>query len=149
MEVDQTLNSLMVSLFNDVLDIEENSLITEEFKDISVTDMHVIDAIDVDEPKTSSAVARKLDVTMGTLTKAIDGLTEKGYVNRKRSTEDKRVVLLSLTERGIAAYEHHAKFHRDMVRAAIRQLSKEEREILMKTLEDLVKYLQTLGANKQ
>lgn len=149
MDIDQTLNTLLVSLFYDVLDIEESSLITEEFKDITVTDMHVIEAIDINEPKPSSAVARKLEVTMGTLTKAIDGLTEKGYVNRERSTEDKRVVLLSLTPKGEAAYEHHAKFHRDMIAAVVGQLDQEEREVLTKSLEDLVKYLKKVGESKK
>ena len=95
------------------------SLITEEFNDISVNDMHVIEAIGLEEPQASSVVARRLDITMGTLTKAIDGLNDKGYVNRVRSEQDKRVVLLSLTEKGMAAFHHHAMFHRDMIQALI------------------------------
>lgn len=144
MNLDQTLNALLVSLFYDVLDIEEKSLITEEFKDITVNDMHVIEAIGLEEPQPSSVVARRLDVTMGTLTKAIDGLSDKGYVYRERSTQDKRVVLLSLTEKGEKAFRHHATFHSNMIQAVIAQLNEEEREILTKTLEDLMKYLRNL-----
>lgn len=149
MSLDQTLNTLLVSLFHDILDIEEESLITEEYKDISVNDMHVIEAIGIEEPSPSSIVAKKLDITMGTLTKAIDGLTNKKYVNRERSTEDKRVVLLSLTEKGIAAYHHHALFHRNMIKAVMGQLDEEERVILTKSLEDLIMYLKTLGEGKR
>ena len=39
-----------------------------------------------------TAVAKLMDVTTGTLTKAMDGLTEKGYAVRERSKQDKRVV---------------------------------------------------------
>ena len=81
---------------------------------------------------------------MGTLTKAIDGLNEKGYVNRERSLQDKRVVLLSLTEKGEAAYHHHAMFHRNMIQALISQIDQEEKEILTKTLEDLMNFLKNL-----
>ncbi len=144
MNLDQTLNTLLVSLFNDVMDIEEKSLITEEFKDITVNDMHVIESIGIEKPQPSSAVARRLDVTMGTLTKSVDGLSDKGYVYRTRSTQDKRVVLLSLTEKGVKAYHHHAAFHSNMIRAVIAQLNEEEREILTRTLEDLMKYLRNL-----
>lgn len=144
MNLDQTLNTLLVSLFHDILDIEEKSLIVDEFKDISVNDMHVIEAIGVENPLPSSVVAKSLDVTMGTLTKAIDGLSDKGYVNRERSTQDKRVVLLSLTEKGEKAFDHHAEFHRNMIKSVISQLSLEEREILGKTLEDLTKFLRSL-----
>ena len=146
--LDQTLNTLLVSLFHDILDIEEDSLITDEFSDITVNDMHVIEAIGIEEPRSSSAVAKKLDITMGTLTKSIDGLTNKQYVLRERSTEDKRVVLLSLTEKGIAAFHHHAAFHSNMIKAVMGQLDDEERIILTKTLEDLIKYLKTFGDGK-
>ena len=144
MNLDQTLNTLLVSLFHDILDIEEKSLIVDEFSDITVNDMHVIEAIGMEEKRPSSVVAKSLDVTMGTLTKAIDGLNEKGYVNRERSTQDKRVVLLSLTEKGEKAFDHHAEFHRNMIKSVIAQLSLEEREILGETLEDLTKFLRSL-----
>lgn len=144
MNLDQTLNTLLVSLFHDILDIEEKSLITEEFKDISVNDMHVIEAIGMEDPQASSVVARRLDITMGTLTKAIDGLNDKGYVDRVRSKQDKRVVLLSLTKRGEAAFHHHAMFHRDMIQALISQIDQDEKEVLMKTLENLMNFLKNI-----
>lgn len=149
MSLDNTLNTLLVSLFYDIMDIEEQSLITEEFKDISVNDMHIIEAIGMDEPKPSSVVAKKMDITMGTLTKAIDGLTSKNYVNRERSQEDKRVVLLSLADKGKAAFHHHAEFHRNMIKAVMAQLDQEEMEILTKSLEDLTRYLKSLGEGKR
>ena len=100
MDVKKTLNSLLVTAFQDVLDIEEKTLITGEFTDITMNDMHVIEAIGDGEPKTSSTVAKQLSVTMGTLTKAIDRLTKNNYVLRERSETDKRLVLLSLKEKG-------------------------------------------------
>ena len=42
-------------------------------------------------------------------------ITRKGYVNRIRSEEDKRVVKLSLTDKGRSAYYHHEQFHRHMI----------------------------------
>ena len=36
MDTFAALNSILVKLFNDILNIEEKALITEEFKDISV-----------------------------------------------------------------------------------------------------------------
>ena len=42
------LNELLVKLFNNVMDIEEKAVITEEFKDITNNDMHIIEAIGID-----------------------------------------------------------------------------------------------------
>ena len=84
MDIFESLNSVLVDLFNDILNIEERALITEEFKDISVTDMHIIEAIGIEEPRTMSTISKSLGVTMGTLTVGINGLVKKGYVIRKR-----------------------------------------------------------------
>lgn len=73
---DEVLNELLVKLFKDIVEIEEKCLITREFKDISVNDMHVIEAVGIKEPKSMSTVAKLLNVTTGTLTKAMDGLVE-------------------------------------------------------------------------
>ena len=51
------LNELLVKLFNNVMDIEEKAVITEEFKDITNNDMHIIEAIGIDEPQGMSAVS--------------------------------------------------------------------------------------------
>ena len=98
MTTDETLNELLVRLFKDIMEIEGKCLVTEEFKDLSYNDFHVIEAIGVNEPKTMTTVAKLMGVTTGTLTKAMDGLTRKGYVIRERSTQDKRVVWVYLTD---------------------------------------------------
>lgn len=95
-----TLNEVLVRLFNDIMDIEQKAIITPEFKDITNNDMHVIDAIGVGTPKNMSTIARELSVTVGTLTIAMNSLVKKGYVMRERSNEDRRVVYISLSEKG-------------------------------------------------
>ena len=98
MEKEELLNELLVMLFNEVLDMEHKALINGSFKEISINDMHIIDAIGIQEARNMSAVAKTMSVTVGTLTTAINNLVKKGYVSRIRSAEDKRVVLLSLTQ---------------------------------------------------
>lgn len=139
MDIYESLNSILVTLFNDIMNIEEKALITDEFKDISVTDMHIIEAIGIEEPRTMSTISKSLGVTMGTLTVGINGLVKKGYVTRKRGEKDRRIVYASLTDKGIAAYRHHENFHKDMIENITKDLTKEEAEVLTKTfirLED-------------
>ena len=38
---------------------------------------------------------------------SVNNLVKKGYIQRMRSQEDRRVVLISLTEQGKKAYYHH------------------------------------------
>ena len=96
----EAINDVLVNLFNEILDLEERALITGEYKNISVNDMHIINAVGIREQKNMSTVARELNVTVGTLTIAVNNLVKKGYIQRMRSQEDRRVVLISLTEQG-------------------------------------------------
>ena len=139
-----TFNEVLVKLFKDIMNIEEKAIITEEFKDISNNDMHIIEGIGVNEPKNMSQVAKALSVTVGTLTIAMNSLVKKGYVTRVRSEKDRRVVLLSLSEKGKEAYNHHKEFHRKMVESTIERLSGEEKEVLVKALQNLYQYFQEL-----
>lgn len=135
-----TIEDLLVNLFNDIMRIEEKAVITHEFKDISNNDMHIIDAIGIGTPKNMSTIAKSLGVTVGTLTIAINALVKKNYTHRMRSEIDRRVVLISLTEKGKKAYAHHKAFHKDMVDATVEGLLEEEKVLLTESLSRLAKF---------
>ena len=117
MDTYNQLNEVLVHLFNHTLKIEEESLIKDEFKDISMNDMHIIEAVGDGEPKNMSSIARIVGVTVGTLTIAMNNLVKKGYVIRTRSEKDRRVVLISLADKGKKAFRRHEEFHLQMVQA--------------------------------
>lgn len=132
-----TFNDVLVNLFNEIMDIEARAIITPEFKDITNNDMHVIEAVGIGEPRNMSAVAKLLSVTVGTLTIAVNNLVKKGYIERVRSKEDRRVVLVSLTEKGKKAYQHHKSFHEEMVQSLLKGLSDQEISTLVTALTNL------------
>ena len=142
MEAYKTLDTVLVKLFNDIMDIEEKAIITEEYKDISNNDMHIIAAVGEHGAKSMSAVAKIQKVTVGTLTIAVNSLVKKGYITRVRSEEDRRVVLVSLTEKGKKAFRHHEKFHEDMIQATLKDLSPDETKVLVKALTNLCGFFQ-------
>ena len=143
MESFEALNEVMVSLFREINEVEERSIITQEFGDITNNDMHVIDAIGIGEPKNMSAIARELSVTMGTLTIAMNSLVKKGYVIRQRGKADRRVVYISLSEKGTKAYHRHKDFHERMVKSAVKELTEEELKALIKALRSLRSWMKS------
>ena len=136
----ETINDILVHLFNEIWELEEKAIITEEFKDITNNDMHIIEAIGLGEGSPMSASAKKMNVTAGTLTTSMNSLVNKKYAVRERSEEDRRVVYIKLTEKGKKAYEHHAQFHHQMTEAVIKKLNEEEIPVLLKTLEGLSEF---------
>ena len=142
MTTDETLNELLVRLFKNIMEIEGKCLVTEEFSDISYNDFHIIEAIGMEEPKSMTTIAKLMQITTGTLTRAIDALTAKGYVVRERSKQDKRVVWVNLTAKGKKAYAHHEKFHRDMIAHMRGGLTEQETPILIYALAKLGDYIE-------
>lgn len=136
------VNDYLVTIFNDVLMIEERTLQSSRFKDISIKEMHTIEAIGMYQKNTTSEVAKKLGVTVGTLTVSVNNLVRKGYVERVRSDQDRRVVKLGLTQKGRLLYRLHDKFHRDMVRETIAEMNDQEKDILMQGLKNLHGFLE-------
>mgnify|MGYP002299541728 CR=1 FL=1 len=143
----ETLNELLVTLFRDVMDIEQKVIITPEFKDITNNDMHVINAIGIGTTKNMSSIAKELSVTVGTLTISMNSLVKKGYVIRERGKEDRRVVYISLSEKGLRAYRHHEEFHRQMIEAVLENLTEDETESLVKALAKLERWFRRTEEN--
>lgn len=140
MDTYSELNETLVHLFNDILDMEEKILINDEYKDISNNDLHNIEAVGLGPGRTMSEIAEKRHVTAGTLTAAMNNLVKKGYVVRERSEEDRRVVYIRLTEKGEKAYQHHAHFHMQMVKAAVAKWKEEDVQALIQSLKNLEKF---------
>lgn len=142
MDAYKSINYLMVHLFNDILKLEENAVITEEFKDLTNNDMHIIEAVGLGEGSNMSMIARKLGITVGSLTTSMNSLVNKKYVVRERSEADRRIVYIRLTPKGEKAYRHHEEFHKKMVESVVEKLSEEEVKALSKALDGLVEFFQ-------
>ncbi len=135
--ISKVLNDLFVEVFNDILQIEEKALKEEGLDNLSVKEVHALEAIAEVENPTMSIVAKKLRVTVGTLTTAVNTLVKKGYVQRVDCKDDRRVVNLQLTQEGKEAYDVHREFHNVFVNYTIEALSDEEKRTLASTLQKM------------
>lgn len=136
-----TLNRLISCAFNDISRAEQNAIHAGGMTDVSVNEAHTVDAIGYYVPKTMSEVASKLEITMGTLTVAINHLVKKGYVKKEKNPKDRRVFMLSLTDKGKNLYKVHQSFHFDLVKNLILDLSDYEADMFIEALSSLNKYL--------
>ena len=66
-------------------------------------------------------------VTLGTVTTSLNNLERKGYIERIRSDQDRRVVYLHLTKKGRLVHRLHKRFHKAMVEKIIDGMSPEEK----------------------
>ncbi|HIV24611.1 MAG TPA: winged helix DNA-binding protein [Candidatus Scatomonas pullistercoris] len=144
MSARETINGVLVYLFNEIWELEEQAIITEEFKDITNNDMHVIEAVGL-EGNNMSAIAKKLNITMGSLSTAMNSLVKKHYAERNRSERDRRVVNIRLTAKGRKAYASHREFHDRMTDAVLAHLNEEQVKVLAQALENLTDFFKNYG----
>ncbi|HEL2738538.1 TPA: MarR family transcriptional regulator [Streptococcus suis] len=141
---DSKINEYLTAIFNNVLVIQENSLRKSRFNDISIKEMHTIDEIGDKKGATPSDIARALMVTLGTVTTSLNNLERKGYIERVRSTKDRRVVHLYLTKKGRLVYRLHQRFHNEMVKQITDGMDEAEFQVMKKGLYKLYNFLEDL-----
>lgn len=145
-QTEKKINYILVNLINEIWDLEARAIITDKFKDITNKDMHIIEAVGLGAGNNVSSIARKLNVTVGTLSSAINSLDHKQYVERYRSEKDRRVVFVRLTDKGVEAYRHHENYHHQMTMAIKSKISEEELPVLFKMLDGLTEFFKGYSA---
>ncbi|GAA4405166.1 MarR family transcriptional regulator [Advenella faeciporci] len=67
---------------------------------LTATQWHPIAIIGLSKADTPACVARIAEVDTGAMTRTLDRLEAKGFLTRQRSEQDRRVIKLTLTEKG-------------------------------------------------
>ncbi len=79
-----------------------------------------------------SGIAKHLDITLSSASKLIDGLVDRGWVQRAESSDDRRKTLLSLSQAGKEVIEEHHKAKLKYFTELLKDLSDEDCIILNK-----------------
>jgi DNA-binding MarR family transcriptional regulator len=94
------------------------------------------------EATTLGSLADELNCSRGNLTGVADRLERDGWLVRERSTEDRRVVNIRLTEKGNKVWDIKKEVAKEMAEIA-KIWSSDERSLLFRTLEKLYGELKT------
>lgn len=95
--------------------IEEKTMDTKVIQDLTIGELHVIEMVDQNNNKPMSLIAKKLKVTVGSLTICINRLVQKGYLLRIRHEMDHRIILVSTTQKAKKVLKEHDKFHENIL----------------------------------
>ncbi len=82
-----------------------------------------------------SYLADKLEVKPSAITVMIDRLVQNGYVHRRHDEQDRRAVLLSVTERGAEVLEEAKKKSREVLKRQLSVLTEQELEAMITIME--------------
>ena len=140
---EEQLNAVIVDTYRSILKVEETILKRSDKIDLSINEMHMLEAVGKgkNRRRTISELAEELNITLPSVTVAINKLMKKGYVEKVRGEEDGRIVYVSLTRMGKKIDSVHRYFHESMVRSIIRDMTEEEQQILYKGVMKLDQFL--------
>ena len=147
-ETREALNRFLVDVFHSVLRMEERRLRQMGYADLSISEMHVIEAACLLQPQrrnTAKGLAGNLGITPGSLTTAVNVLEQKGYLLRSQDPGDRRRIHIIPTPRGLEAECSHRQIHEHMIDGVMAGLRKEEADILVQALEGIARFFHQKG----
>ena len=112
----------------------ERSIVT---LDMCISDFGVLEVLLHKGPQSVSEIGRRVDLTSGSITTAIDRLETRGLVARAAHASDRRARVVHLTPDGKARITHVFATHKQAMDRAAHGLSKAERGTLIELLKKL------------
>jgi DNA-binding MarR family transcriptional regulator len=104
---------------------------------VSMSNLHVMSMLERHGELSMSGIAEALDVSLSNATGLVDRMEERGLVERARVPDDRRVVLVRLTDAGRSALEEIEVFRDEAVGRIVDQLDERQLTRLATTLADL------------
>ncbi len=143
----KTVTQLMMQFYRIINKINELEKTPYDFgvgEKLYPSEIHTIQAIGNNSGINVTELSKRLGITKGGVSQMISKLKERGFINKVRSMENDKEVLLILTPKGKNAYNGHEKFHSDMYLDFINymdDISQEQIDVFIKILEKVDFYV--------
>jgi MarR family 2-MHQ and catechol resistance regulon transcriptional repressor len=108
-----------------------------ESSDSCLSDFAVTEMLLHKGPQPVNEIGRRIDLTSGAITTAVDRLESRGLVTREAHHTDRRARIVRLTPRGRAQAANAFAAHKTAMDSAANALSKTERATLIRLLKKL------------
>lgn len=143
----KNLNKVLTSLYQDIK-IEEEKFLKKRHINLTLSEIHTLDAINNSLDKSITGLASSLKITPGTFSVCVDKLIKKGYIKRVNDDFDKRKVLIDITSKSIPVLESHSYFHEKLLSYSLKELNIDINE-LTKSLGKIENYLEKIGEENE
>ena len=104
-------------------------------KGFSLPQVHTVEILGLNGPMRMKELAQKIGITTGTLTVQVDKMVDAGLVIRTPHANDRRSILIELTDSGCAMFKEHDKLHRQLTQDLTSKFSAAETAQLLEFFE--------------
>jgi DNA-binding MarR family transcriptional regulator len=116
-----------------------NALVVELLQDMTITTMHVLDAIGQLEPVNGITISEQFRIPKGTVSKITRRLLAKNLISSESLPRNKKEILFRLTPLGRELFQVHRAFDKQMERGFmqfLRRYNANELRLLVRVLHD-------------
>lgn len=138
--LEEVLLEILSKTYSKIIYNEEKVLKEMMGETLSIKEFHTLEVIYsamTTKSNTAGTIASRLGITLGTCTTNIDRLIAKGLVHKVKNDNDRRVVYIELTEKGVQIHFKHISLHKKIISNALSKLSMSEKVSLMNTIEKM------------
>ncbi|AKB36925.1 Transcriptional regulator, MarR family [Methanosarcina siciliae C2J] len=135
------------ALDNLIFDQAFQKKIAGKFRELSKNQPAVIKIIGIEGEIMPSTLGKYTGLEKSSLTRMVDDLEKKGIVFRKTDPDDRRKVLVSLTEKGLEYYDRLSQITTEMADEILQFVDEKDIDDYLKSLETIVKILRKVDSN--
>jgi DNA-binding MarR family transcriptional regulator len=110
---------------------------------ISMAQLNILYTLHRSGEMPMSRLADVLNVSLSNATGLVDRIEERGFIERSRVPEDRRVVLVRITEDGARILEENDALSDDLMRDVLRHLDPTQLQIIARAMADFRASLET------
>lgn len=119
--------------------VKESALVSISYLNMCISDFAVLELLLHKGPSSVNEIGKKVFLTSGSITVALDRLEKRGLVKRENDPDDRRVKQIILTIKGRKLIRSAFDKHKLAMEEAVSSLSASERRTLIKLLKKLGK----------
>jgi DNA-binding MarR family transcriptional regulator len=113
--------------------------------DLSVPQLLCLQCLAENGTLSMSDIAQNIMVNVSTVTGIVDRLEQKGFLERKRVSADRRVITIALTEKGRTLAQNSPPAVHEKIIHAVKLLSEPEREEIVLALDSLSRLVEDIS----
>lgn len=105
---------------------------------VSGSQAAILRSLAINGPQNASALAERLRITPGAVTSLSDKLISRGYAHRNRDANDRRVVLLEITDQGREILQQFKEENKNIVKQLFSGLPEEDIDHLIRIYQHVL-----------
>ncbi len=134
MEINEKLLS---AIFNIGGLIKEKMHASDCLKDFTYSEFEVLKFVGSNKNTTMKSIANYLHIKPSSATPVIDGLVKKGNIKRTQSKDDRRVLYIAITPKGLKSLQKKYKNIHKTIEKVFGKLSDKDKKTLIKIFEKI------------